>query len=71
MPAKKRSAKKKLTEKQRLAEARRALNQTQQVLNKTQQVLEAELKKVSGGSLRKASGTFYTEYASDFKISEK
>ena len=41
MPAKKRSAKKKLTEKQRLAEARRALNQTQQVL-------EAELKKVKG-----------------------
>lgn len=48
MPRKKRSAKKKLTEKQRLAEARKALNQTQQVLNQTQQVLEAELTKVKG-----------------------
>lgn len=39
MPAKKRSAKKKLTEKERLAEAEKALRQTQKVLN-------FELKKV-------------------------
>jgi hypothetical protein len=41
------------------------------ITKKKDELQEAELKKVSGGSLRKASGTFYTEYASDFKISEK
>jgi hypothetical protein len=41
------------------------------ITKKNEELGEGELKKVSGGSLRKASGTFYTEYASDFKISEK